>query len=226
MKLPAFLFAAVLTIPCVNAQTYDLKTDWSDVSNPNGVWSYLVDGVAPSASIRGSDTFGPPGPPVIWGAGHIGWSQSNGSQSGYLDDEIGDIYGHEEIAAPISITWTSPSADTVHAFGGLWAMREGRSNDWSIVLNGVTLQASGVVADGDPFDRNNPNPFDFTTFVNPGDVLELTISPTSGQLSGDYVGANFTVEVIPEPSGTWLVAAGLMLGSLTRKRSLIFTRRT
>src|SRR5258706_15571231 len=34
-------FSIILNAPDVRAViTYDLKTDWSEVSNPNGVWSY------------------------------------------------------------------------------------------------------------------------------------------------------------------------------------------
>ena len=78
-----FLGIAVvgLTIsPSANAVpiVYDLAADWSDISNPNGVWSYLVNGAIAASGTRTGDTFGTPQP--IWGAGFTGWSQSNGTE--------------------------------------------------------------------------------------------------------------------------------------------------
>src|SRR5687767_3705287 len=211
------LLAAIIPFTSATAIVFDLRTDWSNTSNPNGAWSYLVNGAVAPSGTRGGDSFGPPGPPPVWGSGHIGWSQSNGSQNSYLDLQTGDIYGHGETVSPISILWTSPITETVHVTGGVWALREGRSNDWSVTLNGSTLMASGQVFTGDPFNRANPNPFDFTVAVQPGDFLELRIVPTSGQASGDYSGVNFTV--VPEPAPAALAALGLLAAARRSRRS-------
>ena len=190
-----------MTLMRVNAALYDLQTDWSNTINPNGVWSSLVNGLPAVSGVRGNDTFGPPGPPTIWGSGHVGWSQSNGSQSSYLDIQVGDIYGHsaQPSSLPISITWTSPDAGTVQVDGGAWMLRDiGRSIQWTMTLNGNTVEDTGNLFSGDPFSRSAPDAFHFTTPVQPGDVLAFTVVPTSSD--GDYVGVNFTVTTVPEPS--------------------------
>ena len=92
-----FLGIAVvgLTIsPSANAVpiVYDLAADWSDISNPNGVWSYLVNGAIAASGTRTGDTFGTPQP--IWGAGFTGWSQSNGTEGFPHDWSVGDVFGH------------------------------------------------------------------------------------------------------------------------------------
>ena len=46
--------ASLLAVPA-KAQTWDLRTDWSNTDNPNGVWRYLVNGATATASTRGAD---------------------------------------------------------------------------------------------------------------------------------------------------------------------------
>ncbi len=201
----------------VNGALYDLQTDWSNTSNPNGVWSSLVSGLPAVAGVRGDDNFGPPGPPLIWGSGHVGWSQSNGSQS-YLDIQVGDIYGHPEPSNPISITWTSPDAGTAQVDGGTWKLRDpGMPLTWTMKLNGLAVMDSGSLYSGDPFNRATPDAFNFSTPVQPGDVLELRVV-TAGSW-GDYVGVNFTVNTIPEPSVVMLGLIGLTSIALRRRNN-------
>jgi hypothetical protein len=64
---------AGLTIsPSANAIPiiYDLAADWSDVSNPNGVWTYELNNLTAGSSTRTGDIFGTP--PPIWGSEHKG----------------------------------------------------------------------------------------------------------------------------------------------------------
>ena len=168
--------------------TFDLTADWSDSSNPNGVWSYEVNGAIAASGTRSGDTFGTPTP--IWGSGFTGWSKSNGTEGFFHDWSAGDVFGHTPTpAGSIAIAWTSPDDGTVDITGGIWEGRDiGRSNVWSLTKNGVTL-TGGSIASGDAFDSSNP--FDFLTgsggssaitgiSVSTGDTLRLVVSQSIG----------------------------------------------
>lgn len=207
------LSATLVTLARVDAAVYDLKTDWSNTSNPNGPWSYLVNGAVVGSGIRTGDSFGAPGAPTIWGGGFLGWSQSNGSQNSYLDLQTGDVYGH---TGSLAIDWTSPAAGVAQVDGGAWMLRDiGRSMQWVISLNGVTIEDSGFLSSGDPFSRATPDEFHFSTPVQPGDVLEFRAETLSGY--GDYVGVNFTVVTVPEPSTIWFGLLGMISLGLRRR---------
>jgi hypothetical protein len=109
---------ALLTTGNLNAatQVYDLKADWSDTSNPNGVWSYLLNGSLAPSGTRTGDPFGTP--PPIRGSAHEGWSKSNGSELFAHDWIAGDVFGHTPDGNAIQIQWTSPTAGSIDVTGG------------------------------------------------------------------------------------------------------------
>ena len=201
--------ASLLAVPA-KAQTWDLRTDWSNTVNPNGAWRYLVNGATATASTRGADSFGPPGPPTIWGSSYYGWSQSNGSEQFTYDLQVGDIYGHNNAGGPIEIDWTSPFTGLVNVSGGTWMLRDiGRANNWQVTLNN-SVQAFGALYSGDQWDRANPATFTFSAVVQAGDVIEFSAVPPC--CVGDYAGVNLTVTAVtttPEPSSALLFGLGL-----------------
>lgn len=223
--------AAVVLLPLCStaliAQTWDLKSDWSNSSNPNGAWSYWAGLALGTLSTRGSDSFGPPGPPPIWtNASHgnyFGWSQSNGSEAFTTDLQPGDIYGHTDpgVNGELGVRWTSSLTGTVRVSGGTWMLRDiGRSNDWALSLNGGASIVSGRTFSGDPWDRSNPDVFSFDVFVNPGDYIQFSLSNCC---DADYNGVNMSVRhdlgVVPEPSTASFVMLGLLaLVPVVRRR--------
>ena len=162
---------------------YDLKADWSDTQNPNGVWSLR----------EGTNLF----PPVAnWGGsqGQRAWCKAR-SGSGHIpvilkvsvmgfeakEAQIGDLIVHaqDEIGGPglgqAQIVWTAPASGTVDIKGGLWLGRLiGRSDDWTLTIAGVQ-KSMGKVAAG--HDRNNPVPISETNVpIAAGQTIVLQIS--------------------------------------------------
>ena len=189
--------------------TYDLKTDWSDVSNPNGPWSYLFENALAPGGTRGWDVFlDPPGPPQIWGIDDFypGWSQSNGSEAvpdrenAIRDIEPGDIYAHSWNQGPVAVSWTSPISGNIEVVSSIWPLRDvDRANAFTLSLDGL-VKASGTVWSGDPFSRDHPSTVGFQAHVDPGDVVLFSVLP-DGTID-DYFGLNFTIAAIEAPHGT------------------------
>jgi hypothetical protein len=197
------LFAAIaLSLPGIaGAATWDLATAWSNTTNPNGVWTYVVAGNTAQAGTRTGDVFAdPPGPPVIWSEGSadtfMGWSKSNGSESGLqLDLAVGDIYGHtpnnSSSATSIEIDWTSPVSGQIEINGGVWLLRDvDRSVNWSLTLGSTTLD-SGTLFSGDPYSRSSPDNIYALLNVSAGDIVRFQAWSAD---TGDYVGLDLTIE--------------------------------
>ncbi|HQR44194.1 MAG TPA: PEP-CTERM sorting domain-containing protein [Gemmatales bacterium] len=128
--------------------------------------------------------------------------------------------------------WTSTTTDTIDISGNTWLGRDiGRGNTWSIWKNG-TMLTSGVVTDGDAFNRSNPFLFANGTggasalqgvSVVPGDIIMFQAVRTTG--AGDFIGVNMsiTTSAVPEPATIALtslsaVAFGAYLWCNPRRR--------
>lgn len=220
------LFAAS-SVSLVHAQvTYDLRTQWSDTTNPNSPWTYAHNGTAmANHGNLGIDAFGTP-QPGWWSLASNAvpvWFQAN-QTLGANDWQAGDILTHTPTGSGYSdVQWTSPLTGTVDVTGAVWAVRDiGRSNGWSLYLNS-TLLVSGTVASGDPYSRSAPSTFVAASggsvlddlAVTAGDVLHLRLTTTG---PGDYVGVEFTVTAIPEPSTYVLLVGCAALAYVCRRR--------
>jgi hypothetical protein len=189
--------------PCTSAMTvYDLKRDWNDTVNPNGVWTYRAGTTLLHGQLGSPHTASDQ--PVWMGPDNYlpTWFKYIGSPVGDL--QTGDVcvhsanYDEQGIA---NIVWTAPSAGRINVSGAAWiAIDQGRSSVWSLWLNG-NLLTSGEVASGDPYDRNSP--FQFSTgsggagvlqgiAVAAGDQLMLQIRKETGPY-GTFVGVNWTI---------------------------------
>jgi hypothetical protein len=202
---------------------WDVASDWSDSTNPNGPWIYRVNNTIASSYTRNGDSFSyPPGPPKIWslpeyapnGSTWIGWSRSNTSEPSSLNLPVGTIYGHTlgSSSGYIEIQWKSPITGTISITGSTWLLRNSwnenpiynRSVNWSLTAGSTTL--SGLLY----ADQNSPYMSDSLSNVlnvTSGDIISFKAISTG---EGDYLGLNLTISAVPIPAAVWLLGSGLI----------------
>jgi hypothetical protein len=124
------------TRPPTQAGVFDLREDWSDTSNPNGVWTLLSGtDVVPRADGTSIDRFSPVqrgwGPPPIAGGLPIPfWFKSTSKPLSVHDWKSGDIVVHTQDDAsgsgqgPANVIWTSPLSGKIDISGGVWEGRD------------------------------------------------------------------------------------------------------
>ncbi|MGE3109345.1 MAG: GC-type dockerin domain-anchored protein [Phycisphaerales bacterium] len=213
----ACIGAAALFAVNASAQVYDLRTDWSETSNPNGAWSYrhgskpLPHVDAWQRNLGGWTTFQPG-----WARSEDAntrlpfWFQSNGAEAFDNDFDPGDIVVHTTDpgngvgSGEANVFWTSPGIGLATVSGAVWLGRDiGRSNQWTLYRGGTSL-SSGQVFSGDQYNRASP--FDLSTgtggagplqniHVCRGDDIRLELVRTSA--AGDFCGVTLTIAFTP-----------------------------
>lgn len=232
--------ALMVTSPNLAAAiTYDLKTDWSNISNPNGVWS-----------LNKGTTALPFAP--NWSPGQDAWADATFPNTGHvpvllkaeqtfitqfsLDLQVGDIAMHGRCCSDLNsvdeanVTWTSDLNGVATISGATWwGGFVGRNVDWSIYINNA-LVTGGNIGDGDAFDRTNP--FDFATGSGAagvltfntmvGDVVRFEATKGPGSPFDHFIGVDLTIDVTPsaiaEPGTLALFGLGLAGLGIARRR--------
>lgn len=214
--------------------TYDLATDFSDASNPNGVWSYNQGG-APITQTA----------PTIYLGDRIGWSYLAGLDGSVLqwlttdyvglhDLKSGDITIHTLSRSLggdttfVGITWTSPSAGLYSISGNAWDAQFGccRDANWTLSIGGLLVAENNTGVNGlyrtDTAAQFNANLFPgmSLTSMNMTAGEQVTFLTQTTTLYGQYMGVNITVTAVPIPSALWLFLSGLLgVLSFTRKKN-------
>lgn len=205
--------------PVASAQLYDLRADWSETSNPNGVWSYrhgdtpLPHVDAWQRNLGGWTSFQPG-----WARSEDTntrlpfWFRSNGTETFGNDFDPGDIVVHSVDGSngvgsgPANVAWTAPAFGQVSVAGAIWLGRDiGRSNRWTIYRGGQAL-TSGDISSGDQYSRANPFNFAAGTGgtsvlqnlrVCAGEAIRLEVVRTS--VPGDFCAMDLTLTFEPLP---------------------------
>jgi hypothetical protein len=220
------------------ADIFDLTADWSNDSNPNGVWSYN-EGNNPLPHVDDWQSAFPGWGQEGWAESENGnnrlpfWFQSNGAEPFTHDYLAGDIVVHTTDPTNgvgnglANVTWTSFFSGTADLSGAVWIGRDiGRSNHWRLSING-TVVTEGDISSGDAYSRANP--FDLSTGtggasvlndvpISSGTVVKLEFDAMGG--AGDFVGVDFTVNAVPEPGAVLLLLGGLTAWAVFYRKRL------
>ncbi|HYB98838.1 MAG TPA: hypothetical protein VEC57_06840 [Candidatus Limnocylindrales bacterium] len=194
-------------------QTYDVKEDWSETSNPNGPWSYREGGnplphVEAWQRIAGGWSEFQPG----WAESEDDtnrlpfWFQSNGKATFERDFLAGDIVVHTWDASngqgngQAELVWTSPFDGVISITGSTWMGRDiGRAINWSL-LHEDTVLTTGSISSGDIYSRGAP--FHFAAGSGGAGVLEnievaagdeIRLRMETASSSGDFAGVRMEV---------------------------------
>ena len=213
------------------ATVYDVRTDWNG-ANPDGVWSFrqgtsAVTNVVNNWQGLGVNAFAPSANggnflPAYFQANATGANTPN--CGGACDWAVGDLIVHTTDGAngigegAANVLFTTPSAGFADISGLTWSARLlNRTQDWALLVNGVTLASGSLPGDGSNGSAN-PDSFSFSHIaLGVGDQVELLMTQATGAPFGDFVGYDVTVSLtpntapppgVPEPA-TWAL---MMMG--------------
>ncbi|MEI7466259.1 MAG: hypothetical protein WCJ87_13010 [Burkholderiales bacterium] len=206
------------------AATYSLVNDWSDTTNPNGVWSYLRAGAPFPATVANWSQFG-----TAWADSAtpgFGFAPSlfkydgpgTGNQS--IDALAGDIVGHTQTndanagAGELAVRFTAPFAGLATISGSVWDAHTSviRRQQWNVWVNGQSSSSGVVLGDGTN-GRNARDTFLLSGLqLEQGALVELRLSRYID--NGGLLGMTFDVDltptsVVPVPASLPLFMAGI-----------------
>ncbi len=209
---------------------YDVGTDWSNTSNPHGVWSYNQ-GTTP-LTYRQANWGGVTGE-SFWTTTPTGtvppaWTRAVINFGSFPGWQIGDVIGHSTNmggGANANITWTSPAAGYIDISGAAWNAYHaaGRDDLWRLWVDGAVVAQRGSiisVARGstDALFTNNLVPGGSLdhVLVAAGDTVVFQIQTLSS--NGHFVGMDLTIgfDEIPEPGSLMLFGIGIALVAIRR----------
>lgn len=230
---------ALAALTSAHAAAFNLTSDWSDSTNPNGAWAYQRAGVAFAATVSNWSGFG-----TAWadaGAAGFGFTPAllkyDGVGSEPIDAIVNDIVGHTNTndsnagAGELSVRFTNPTAGTASVSGKVWDahISQDRDQAWEVWVDGV-LSASGILLGDGTEGRSNPDLFSLSGLsLAAGSIVELRVS-RFGADNGGLVGMDMSITVDTPPPGTvpapatWALAlaslagVGVARGSRRRRR--------
>lgn len=232
--LPVFVICIAGLIPSISSggvSTYDLTSNFSTSSNPNGVWSYEESNVP--ITQKQTPSYG-----AGWGYyGNEDASilQLNTAPTGWNDAQAGDVVMHAPSVpyggptAYLDIKWTSPTNGAISITGRAWddEFNAGRDANWWLSVGGTTKASRGSVYGL----HRSDTAAQFSSNLLPGNSL-TGISVTKGEVVtfavaadtyyGHFVGVQevITLTVQATPVITWANPAPITYGTALSSNQL------
>jgi hypothetical protein len=232
------LLAAVTLSAAAQATTvYSLAADFSNLANPNGVWSF-TQGATPLAHFMPAtqNALNAAIANGYWGTGsdlnvntpEVALTTADGTVATQTTEDwlAGDVIVHSTnpgSGAPLFLNWTAPADGVVDYSIRAWYAHSlvNRSNDVFVTLNGSPLASGTVGLVGPGNGRSNALVFGGSGLgVAAGDVLAVSFVAAVGQPFGSLAGIDEVIDftaVVPEPATWALWCAGLGILSLARR---------
>jgi hypothetical protein len=239
----AIVALAILAAPA-QATVYDLAADFSNISNPNGVWSFTQGGPLshyPQPSSGPPNALNAAAANGYWGTGadffsapFVVQTTANGSTVGYTNEDFlsGDVLVHgPSDGSSVFVNWTAPSDGVIDLSSSLWYAHSivTRSQDIFVTLGGNALGNATVTNGIGRSGASSVNALGLS--VSAGDVLSFAFSKSAGQQYGSLSGLeaviNFTANTqtapVPEPASWAMMIGGFALagGALRRRKMAV-----
>jgi hypothetical protein len=245
-SLIALAITSLIWTSASHAASYNLTSDFSSTTNPNGVWSFVYAG-NPLPHQASAQNNGNPQLPAIPAGGYFSTGNNlsantpdvlqaavNGSSAGLTNGDFlaGDVLIHSpNDGAAVFVIWTAPTNGTVTFFdSNYWYAHSSvdRSNDIGFIYGSNDL---GIV--GETSKTSNPNRSAFGQTFNDvdthflaGDTIALYFLKSANEEFGSLTGVRMSVEFTPDavsetpiPGALPLFVSGLAgLGFLAHRR--------
>lgn len=225
------LFWGIVQSASATTIDYNLSNEWSDTSNPNGVWAFYSGTTLMTIHHYWYET-------NVWdinGTTNPSWAKRNVVESGWNDSQVGDIvaqawwYGTEST----NVTWTSPLDGVIDIFGRSWDTYGqwndqglGRDGGWSLDVNDVVIAQRNNIATltrdqiGANFADNLLVGMSLNNItVNAGDVVKFSAVGRSTSGVDLNISLNTSPSAVPEPGTILLLGSALIgLAGINRKK--------
>lgn len=205
--LVASSILVLLTLKTSTVTAYDAAADFSEVNNPNGVWS---EGYTTSlgSAFQLFDQFASDGVIARWTATSISPSVptffKNVSAAEVLTVPVGGVALHPGRGQLAVLRFTAPNAGPFSVMAQFFAGDVGVT-DAAILLNDNSAAPILSVA------STNTNPsFQSVIPLQAGDTLDFVVGPALDDFVSDTTPISVAISLVPEPSALAVLATGLL----------------
>ena len=213
----AVLFVSIETPSARADSTYNLVSEFSSSSNPNGVWTYDYNG-APFTSAQGSSSVNGTGLPGWWTGKPVPNSlliaqNVTGSPVVFSTVTLPNNYlWLDPESGSVSVIFTAPSTGSYDINGNFLGVdTHGNSHPVSVLDNGTVVWSGTIASYG------QDDTFSLIEALNPGDSITFEVGTGSAGCTYCFLGTGLQGTITessptntPEPATLSLLGLGLL----------------